>query len=364
VFVESFTGLSMEDTNTVDYVGTRLAGETNESVYIDATDLAPSPPEDWQKIPKAVTNQGLAGGADGATPGDNDYIGSSVDPKTGMYLLDKGLDLNFFSIPGVTTVAVQVAMDAYAAGRTTVMALLDSPLAADTVTEVYNYRQFTLNLNSPHSVMYYPWVIVKDPSVGNQRVAIPPSGHMSGEWANTAATRGVHVSPANVTLAGVIALTHYTSDGEQDILNPIGVNCIRAYTGEGIKIMGARTLSSLRDGHQYICVQRLQNYIMDSVKQGNTIAVFQPNDPRLWEQITMANGAFLRGLWSQGMLYPSTDAAQAYFVKCDEETNPENLRLQGIVTCQIGFNPPMPAEFVVFNVGIMEGTVTIQVVGA
>jgi hypothetical protein len=359
VVKETFEFLSMEE-DSLDYFGMRLAGDTNESLLIEAVDLMAAPTEMWKRIPVPVFSQTLNFGQDGATPTDNEFIGNDANPKSGIYLFDDVTDLNFFSIPGITTVTVQTDMIAYSENRGNVMCILDAPRQDDQPTEVYNYRMFELNADSSYAAMYWPWLIVRDPVVGNNRMSLPPSGHIAGQYAATGATRGVHVAPANVVVRGVVDLTYRCGDAEQDILNPVGINAIRFFPGEGIRIWGCRTLFSRHDGRHYVPVRRLLNFIKESVKRGNRWAVFEPNDPRLWRQIENVNREFLHSLWLRGMLFPSTDVSRAFFVKCDEETNPMSEIKEGRVNCEIGINPPLPAEFVIFRIGVWDGGSSVE----
>lgn len=357
--LETHSYLNMEDTPSTDYVVNRLNGISNDSLIIEVSDMLAAPPNDWQKIPRPVTLQFLADGADGLTPTDNDYIGSSTDPKSGLYLFDDVIDLNFFAIPGITTVDVQTAAVGYADGRQDTMVILDAPEWTDLPQEVYNYRMFELNADSSYAALYYPWLIVRDPNVDDARISVPPSGHVAGQYAFVGATRGVHVAPANIPLRNVIGLTHYANDGDQDLLNPVGINTIRFFPGEGIRVWGCRTLWSVADGRHYVNVRRLLNFVKESIRRGNRWAVMQPNDPRLWTQIENVNSEFLYSLWDRGMLFPSTDVTRAYFVKCDNETNPMAEIKAGRVLCEIGINPPYPAEFVIFRIGLWDGGTSI-----
>lgn len=343
-----------------DYYGLRLFGDTNESKLVEWVDLFAAPTYPWRILPLPSISESLAYGQDGSTPTDDDYIGWPINPRKGMYVFDEVQDLNFFAIPGITTVSVQVEMITYCENRETVMCILDAPKHKDEPTEIYNYRMFELNADSSYAAMYYPWIVVRDPVVGGSRVAVPPSGHIAGEYARTGATRGVHVAPANVVVRGALDLTYRVTDGEQDILNPVGINCIRWFAGEGIRIWGARTLANLKDGRHYVNVRRLLNFVKESIKRGNRWAVFQPNDPRLWDQIEDVNKEFLHSLWLRGMLFPSNDEASAFFVKCDAETNPISEIKEGRVHTEIGINPPYPAEFCIFRIGIWDGGSSIE----
>lgn len=354
ILYETFNNLSMmEDSNT--YIMTVLSGISNASVKIQLTDLYATPTYDWQKIPRPVTRVSLAGGSDGATPTDDDYIGSSTEPKSGMYLFDAVTDLNFFAAPGITTTVFQISADAYAQERQEIMYVMDCPEWTDLPQEIYNYRMFELNINSSYSALYYPWIEVNDPDNSNANMLIPPSGIVCGQYARTAATEGVHVPPANVLLRDVIDTQYHANDADQDLLNPVGVNVIRWFPGDGIRIYGARTLWNTADGREYVNVRRLLNYVKASLRIGNRWAIFKVNDPRLWQMVEQVNGEFMYSLWTRGMLYPSNDVTQAYYVKCDAELNPDTERRAGRLNMEVGLNPPLPVEFFVINLGLWYG---------
>jgi len=351
--------LSMEETNEVDYVGKRLSGKENDSKVIAVTDLMASAADPVKRIPEPRAGLSLAGGDDGATPTTADYIGNPVAPKSGIYLFDTVDEVTMISTPGITAVAVTGNGIDYCERRGDCVYIAETPLSDDEPLEAQEYRQFELNKDSSYGALYYPWLVVRDPLVPDGKLRVPPSGWVQGHWADVATQRGVHVAPANRPLRGVLDLTHQTTDGEQDILNPIGVNVIRSFPGQGIRIWGARTLWSATDGRHYVNVRRLLNFIEESIAEGNRWAVFEPNDPKLWRQVTRINELFLRGLWQAGMLFPSDDVKKAFFVKCDEETNPRSEIDQGRVWCEIGVNPPYPAEFVIFRIGLWDGGTSV-----
>jgi hypothetical protein len=141
--------------------------------------------------------------------------------------------------------------------------------------------------------------------------------------------------------------------GEQDVLNPIGVNCIRTFTGRGLRVWGARTLSS-DPAWRYVSVRRLFNYIEKSIEQGTQWVVFEPNDPDLWARVRRDVGAFLTGVWRNGMLFGNSPA-EAFYVKCDEELNPPDVRDRGQLVIEIGVAPVKPAEFVIFRFSQFSG---------
>ena len=200
---------------------------------------------------------------------------------------------------------------------------------------------------SDFGAFYVPWLVVRDPLTG-EPVGTPPSGHMAGVWARTDTTRGVHKAPANEPVRGVVDLSYRITRGEQEILNPAGVNCIRYFPAEGVRVWGARTLAAEASEWRYLNVRRLFNMLRESIGDGTRWIVFEPNDPLLWRSIRRDIGAFLTRVWRDGALMGRTPA-EAFFVKCDEETNPPEVRDAGIVVAEIGVAPVKPAEFVVFK---------------
>lgn len=200
---------------------------------------------------------------------------------------------------------------------------------------------------SDYATFYYPWIVTRDP-VSGRRVTAPPSGHVAGVWARTDATRGVHKAPANEPLVGAVDLVRRVSKGEQELLNPAGVNCIRYFPGEGIRVWGARTLAAEAHPFRYINVRRLVNMIKESIAVGTRWIVFEPNDYTLWASIRRDLNAFLTNVWRDGALLGRTPQ-EAFFVKCDEETNPPEVRDAGQVVTIIGLATVKPAEFVIFK---------------
>lgn len=242
--------------------------------------------------------------------------------------------------------AVQLAMIAHCELMADRVAILDTPpgLKAQDVKE---WRMDVTGYDSKYAAMYWPWIKVADPVAGKQ-VFVPPSGAMAGIWARNDSSRGVHKAPANEVVRGAVTLELNITKGEHDVLNPIGVNCIRSFRGQGIRVWGARTLSSDPEW-RYLNVRRLFNYVEKSILQGTNWVVFEPNDPKLWDSVKRTVNMFLRRVWRDGALF-GRSPAQAFFVKCDEENNPPENRDVGILTVEIGIAPVKPAEFVVFRI--------------
>ncbi len=223
-------------------------------------------------------------------------------------------------------------------------AILDSPYGAG-VDDMISWRKDKMGFDSKYAAMYYPWV-------RSNGQLIPPSGFVAGVYARVDGLRGVHKAPANEIVMGAIGLERNVSRNEQDLLNPIGVNCIRAFPGQGIRIWGARTLSS--DARwRYINVRRLFSNVEESILQGTNWIVFEPNDQILWRQLKRDITAFLTVVWRSGALFGKT-AEESFYVKCDEETNPKELRDLGYCVIEVGLAPVKPAEFVVFKISQKE----------
>jgi phage tail sheath protein FI len=210
---------------------------------------------------------------------------------------------------------------------------------------------------SKYGAYYFPWTRMRDPFDPNQLVSVPPSGAVMGICARTDAERGVHKAPANATVRGALGLTQMISKAEQEILNPAGVNCLRMFVRDGVLLWGARTLD---DGEwKYLNVRRLFNMVEESIARGTSWVVFEPNDRPLWKAIRRDIGAFLTLLWRQGALMGATPE-EAFFVKCDEETNPPDVIDAGQVVTLVGLAPVKPAEFVIFRIGQSAAGATIE----
>jgi phage tail sheath protein FI len=171
---------------------------------------------------------------------------------------------------------------------------------------------------------------------------------MAGVWARTDGTRGVHKAPANEVVLGANGLGFQVTHEEQGGLNRVGINCIRAFPGRGIRVWGARTLSSDPEW-RYLNVRRLFNYISESIIEGTQWAVFEPNDHRLWTRLRISSANFLMRVWRDGALFGATPE-EAFFVKCDGENNPPDVIEAGQVVVEIGIAPVKPAESVVFRI--------------
>lgn len=206
------------------------------------------------------------------------------------------------------------------------------------------------NSDAGYGAVYFPWIVGRDPLNSRSLIRMPPSGHLAGIYARSDATRGVHKAPANEVVRGALNVSYRVTRHEQAELNPQGVNCIRFFPREGIRVWGARTLAPAASEWRYINVRRLFNMVKESIAQSTRWVVFEPNDQDLWKAITRDVSAFLTLLWRQGALFGSTPQ-EAFFVQCDAETNPPEVRDAGQVVTRIGLAPVKPAEFVIFQIG-------------
>jgi uncharacterized protein len=182
---------------------------------------------------------------------------------------------------------------------------------------------------------------------------LPPGGYVAGIYARSDTERGVHKAPANEVVLGASDVEFQISKGEQDVLNPKGVNVIRSFPGRGIRVWGARTLSS-NSLWKYINVRRLFIFIEASVEKGTQWVVFEPNDDRLWARVRATINQFLTGVWRSGALMGTTPE-EAFFVKCDRSTMTQDDIDNGRLVCVIGIAPVKPAEFVVFRIAQWQG---------
>ena len=228
------------------------------------------------------------------------------------------------------------------------VAILDAPPGKDP-QDILEWRDKS-QIDSSYGALYYPWIKIIDPldKTGKRMLSVPPCGHMAGIWARTDSERGVHKAPANEVVRGALDVMAQVTDGEQGLLNPIGVNCIRGFGTRGIRVWGARTLSS-DSAWKYINVRRFFNYVEDSIQHGTQWAVFEPNDFSLWQRLKRDVTSFLLRPYRDGALFGATPA-EAFYVKCDTETNPPDQIDAGMVVIEIGMCPVKPAEFVVFRV--------------
>jgi len=207
-------------------------------------------------------------------------------------------------------------------------------------------------LDSKYAAFYYPWINVIDP-VTNNKMLVPPGGHIAGIYARSDTERGVHKAPANEVVRGAQELQFNLKKAEQDILNPKGVNCLRVFPGRGIRVWGARTTST-DPLWKYLNVRRLFLYIEESIEHATQWVVFEPNNERLWARVKQSITQFLTTVWRDGALMGLTPD-EAFFVKCDRTTMTQDDIDNGRLIVMIGIAPVKPAEFVIFRIAQWTG---------
>ncbi|MFD0412792.1 phage tail sheath family protein [Streptomyces sp. NPDC127108] len=322
----------------------QLARPENQTVALAA------PPAPAAPLP-APTERAASGHA-----GPAEYLGDSSD-RTGFGGLEAVDEISMVAVPDLMAAyqrgtidleavkAVQLGLIAHCELMGDRVAVIDPPPGLN-ARQIQLWRQETAGYDSKYAALYYPWLKSFDPASGQARM-VPPSGHVAGIWARNDSERGVHKAPANEVVRGAVDLELQITRGEQDLLNPIGVNCIRAFPGRGIRIWGARTLSSDPEW-RYLNIRRYFNYLEESILIGTQWVVFEPNDHALWARIRRNVSAFLVNEWRGGALFGQRPE-EAFYVKCDEETNPPESVDLGRVICEIGIAPVKPAEFVIFR---------------
>jgi phage tail sheath protein FI len=269
-------------------------------------------------------------------------------------------EIALVAAPGIDDPTVQGNLLAHCSQMKDRFAILDcAPDITDDLTEDNIKRPG----NDNYGAFYFPWIKVFDPATKimnkdnkdiDGMINVGPSGHIAGIYARVDTERGVHKAPANEVVRGASGLRYPISKSIQDGLNPYGINCIRDINN-AIKVWGARTIGGDDNGEwKYINVRRLFLFLRESIDKGTQWVVFEPNDQALWAKITRNVTAFLTTVWRSGALFGSTPQ-EAFYVKCDAETNPPEVRDQGQVVTEIGVAVVKPAEFVIFRISQWAG---------
>lgn len=365
------TLLGATGARTLSGVPTGLLPELEEETLVRVLpDALPGGGAVWQ--PQATPQARLAGGNDGRAglrPGH--FTGAEQDspdaPPLGMAALDRIDGVAMLAAPDLMLAGfqpdavrdVQHAMLAHCLARHDRVALLD--LHDGDITAALAERA-TLPVTDVGAA-YHPWIRVADPlgQRGDLRT-LPPSAQVAGMMARCDRQRGVHKPPANELLEGVSALSQTVEQTGHALLNGAGINAIRALPGRGVLVLGARTLDD-RPGWRYLNVRRLFNMIEEALEEQMQWLTFEPNNPRLWKEVDRTVRAFLERLYRAGML-DGASPADAYSVRCDATTNPPSDVDTGRVACQIGIQPPYPAEFVIVRIGVTRSGIETERQGA
>lgn len=364
VVVESFIELSPR-TNNKRYVINIVNGA---STYIEIVESACTATTNNPAFEaNDAKSYSLSGGSDGSkdsTALQSAIIGDSAK-RTGIYAFDAIDDINILVCPELAgNTAIIAAMQSYCSNRKDLVAIVDSEYGKKP-TEIRDWRM-NLPTSTSYGILYYPWIQVRDPLSRGQNPTkfVPPSGAMAGVYARTDNTRGVHKAPAGLeaNVFGALGVAYNVSRGEQDILNPVGINCIRAFPGTGVISWGARTLSSDSEW-RYVNVRRWFVYAEETILKGIQWAVFEPNDEDTWRRLRINISAFLYSEWRAGALVGNTPA-EAFFVTCDATTNPQVTIDQGKLFVEIGCAISKPGEFIIVRIGQWDGGRLIAELGA
>lgn len=320
------------------------------NVIAQAVEEAKAPIElvkEWTGCQKAEVRLQLSGGLNGtaAALSDGDFIGEDKGPgeRTGIQAFLDNSDVSIMAVPGITSPNVQLSLVAHCENLGSRFAVLDMPKEAKSVDEIMKHRNI---VDSDYCAMYHPWLEVYDP-LDKRNTYIPPSGSVMGIYARSDNSRGIHKAPANETVMNCTGLSVAYNTAEQDMLNPNGVNLIRSFPGQGIRVWGARTASS-KPQWKYVNVRRLFIFLEESIKANTNWVVFEPNDELLWIRVRRTIEVFLEGVWKSGALAGST-AADAFFVNIGTNTMTQDDIDNGRLVCVIGVAPVKPAEFVIFR---------------
>lgn len=291
----------------------------------------------------------LAGGLDGAAPAQASYP-LALGELSGLE------DVSIVAAPGAAAYADAQAINnlliSHAEARRAYrIAVLDLP-PAQTPGQARTLRGL---IDSRYAAVYYPWVVVSNPLARPGRedipreLELPPSGFVCGIYARNDVQRGVWKAPANEVVRGALRFEVDVNFAQQEMLNPIGVNCLRYLSGRGFRVWGARLASSDPEW-KYVNVRRYFNYLESSIDRGTQWAVFEPNGERLWANVRQTISDFLYNEWRNGALL-GTKTEEAYFVRCDRSTMTQNDLDNGRLVCLIGVAVIKPAEFVIFRIG-------------
>lgn len=290
-------------------------------------------------------------------------VATEADIRTALNAFAAIDEIALVCVPGQLSLAVREDVISHCQSTEDRFAIFDGPNFTADLTQLTRPSTETGGLQPPVTNLaawYYPWVNVFDPATqllnpeGDGSLAVPPSGHVAGIYARVDTVRGFFKSPANEPVRGALGLTHPLSKAEQSELNRNGVNCIRSLNGN-INVWGARTVGGdINADLKYISVRRTLLFIRESIEEGSQWVVFEPNTPALWAQIRRNVSAFLATLWRAGALFGTTED-EAFFVKCDAETNTPDDRENGRVITEIGVAIVRPAEFVIFRISQFSG---------
>lgn len=348
--VETYEFVSM-NVSIPNFIEKQMAKSEIVDIKVKANTLPIAPINIVQEVfgvEKDIVRINLKNGSNGtaAALSDGDFIGIDKGPgsRTGIQAFLDNSDVSLLAVPGIVAPNVQLSLVSHCENLGSRFAILDMPKESKSVTDIMAHRDI---VDSDYCAMYHPWLEVFDP-LDKKDTFIPPSGSVMGIFARSDASRGVHKAPANETVANCTGLYCNYNVGEQDLLNPKGVNLIRKFPGSGIRVWGARTATS-KPLWKYINVRRLFIFLEESIKANTNWVVFEPNDEVLWIRVRRTIEVFLEGIWRGGALAGNA-ASDAFFVDIGPSTMSKDDIDNGRLICVIGVAPVKPAEFVIFRI--------------
>ncbi len=297
-------------------------------------------------------------GNDGSRPQADEYEGrvdATTDRKTGLKQFEDLEDISIVGAPGSTYLYDDTGYGPTA--RTIVRSLIShaermkyciAVLDSGNDQSISQVRAMRAQLDSKHAALYYPWVRILDP-VTQRETHMPPSGFVAGIYARNDINRAVYKAPANEVVNLALGFERFLNKSQQEVLNPEGINCFRYFEGRGMRLWGARTISSDSEW-KYVNLRRYFAYLERSIDKGTQWAVFEPNGEQLWANVRRTIEDFLLNEWQNGALL-GEKPEKAYFVKCDRSTMSQNDLDNGRLICLVGVAPLRPAEFVIFRIG-------------
>jgi len=347
---EVFKGLQMHPSSK--NYAPRLVSQRSRLIRLD--DLQTKSPVP-HNVPGLLPMTRLSGGRDGVdaiTP--EDFIGLDMGPgeRSGMLALAATEEVAVLAAPDamrfydrepgpageLKAQRVQDQMISICELQKDRFAVLDIPQSKD-IEWVRRWRRRT---DSSYCAYYWPWL--KTVAMDEKVRVLPPSGYLAGCYARRD-LEGVHASPANMEIEGAQDVSLRVTEDHIGILNAESVNTFRIQ--RGVRPWGARTASSDPEW-RYIPIRRLFIMLRRSLEAGFAWVTFEPNNHVTWELVRRRVTEFLSGLYTQGML-AGGNLEEAFFVKCDAETNPAEQVDSGFLICDIGVAPVHPAEFIMIS---------------
>lgn len=344
---EEFRDVSFEK-NSPNYFKTIVNRNSNLITISDPTTSNPAIPDDTANdIPVLL---GKITGTE-TSPTLNDFKGDSTltaGCKRGLLSFEDIGDISILYIPNMLGISgLHEALIAQCEKLRYRFAIIDAPKGTQNPSIITK-----CGMSTKYAALYCPWIKIIDP-LSSSEILVPPGGHIAGIYARSDMEKGVHKAPANLVVLGAEGLEYVFGKSVQDAIDSIGVNCIREFLGRGIRVWGAKTLSS-DTLWKYVNVRRLFIFLEKSIENGTQWVVFEPNNEKLWAKVKQTISNFLATVWESGALMGATPK-EAFFVTCDRTTMTQNDIDNGKLIVVIGVAPLKPAEFVIFRIAQWQG---------